>query len=442
MHPGYESIHHALSQLPHLVSGFAQRPAVMHLRHGIGHLLSVINLLAPLSVVIAALGLLNTLRQNTIKRNQDVAKSTREILTRAGTKAYLLNWSLIGNMNISAGVLQLREMIEARIGKTPTVKDFESFLADRPLVESMIEKAWRDSGVIAQFLQESLEFGQIRADLGDKIALIQEALDIVVTRLRLLFMVDAFSIDSFRNNPRYRSIARSATARQPDAMTNLQGLFLSAVRIPEKDSFSEACTLLEHFADITAAASDKRILKLLRQRPHAILRMRDFFERKRHERLDRVFRKQFSRQVNDRLPLEAELLCKAADEALYRAGNTRRAQQRLERSSLRIHRIFHGVYGSEDMDEASTNFLTAHLASERKTMSTLTALLRLKFLGVTDPDVDFHLAVITGIRELLESADTRGASRSSTTPTLLAKHSNASSADQEDWPGLAVALDF
>ena len=132
-----------------LTSTLISTLAYQSIRHLLGQLLSIINKFAPLSVVIAALGFLNTLKQNSAKRNQDEAKSAREVLNKAGTKAYILNWSLIGNMEISSGVLQLREMIETRLGKTPTVQEFEALLADQSLIESMIEKAWRDSGAIA-----------------------------------------------------------------------------------------------------------------------------------------------------------------------------------------------------------------------------------------------------------------------------------------------------
>lgn len=422
-----------------LISTLISTLAYQSIRHPLGQLLSIINKFAPLSVVIAALGFLNTLKQNSAKRNQDEAKSTREVLNKAGTKAYILNWSLIGNMEISSGVLQLREMIETRLGKTPTVQEFEALLADQPLIESMIEKAWRDSGAIAQFRQEALEFGQIRADLGDKIPLIQEALEIVATRLRLLFKIDTFVLYSFRKDPAYRSIARSATAKRPDPMTNLQRLFLRSVGLPKEGAFSEACSLLEQFSTITATAADKRILKLLKHRLHPLARIKDLLQQKQQDRLDQRFRQQFARQLNARLPAEAPLLCEAADEVLHRATRIRRTQQRLENSSNRIAHLFSGLSQSEDLADASKKFLAAHSADELRAMALLKGMLRLKYAGIPDPEIDLHLATGTGILELLKSADARGANHDTIPLDVLARHENTLSEDQDGWPALAAA---
>lgn len=414
-------------------------PGYHSIRHALGYLLSIINRFAPLSVVIAALAFLNTLKQNGAKRNQDEAKAAREVLNKAGTKAYLLNWSLVGNMEIIAGVLQLREMIEARIGKTPTPQEFEALLADQPLIESLVEKAWRDSGIVAQFRQEALEFGQISADLGDRIPLIQEALEVITTRLRILFKIDTFVLYSLRNDPAYRGIPHSATARRPDPITNLQRLFLRAANVPAKDAFSEACTLLQQFSTITATAADKRILKLIRPRWHPLAHLNDFVQRKQQDRLDRRFHQQFARQVKERLPSEATLLCEAADEVLRRANRTRLTQQRLENSSRRITHIFRGLSDSEDLRDASTKFLSAHSTGELLVMASLKDLLRLKYLGIHDPDIDFHLAVTTGTLELLKSADSRGAKHGASPSDVLARHQAALSSDRDGWSALATA---
>jgi hypothetical protein len=59
--------------------------------------LAIISKLAPLSIVIAALALLHNFRQAWLKRDRDDATAVREVLNKLGAKAYLLNWSLIGD---------------------------------------------------------------------------------------------------------------------------------------------------------------------------------------------------------------------------------------------------------------------------------------------------------------------------------------------------------
>src|SRR6202023_166980 len=114
-------------------------------------LLLVVSKLAPLSVVIAALALLHNFWQAIIKRKRDDAIALRETIGRLGVRAYILNWSLIGNSTIAAGILEVREQIETRVGKAPSAEEIVSFVSEKLLFESVIEKAWRDAKISDKF---------------------------------------------------------------------------------------------------------------------------------------------------------------------------------------------------------------------------------------------------------------------------------------------------
>src|SRR5271156_658406 len=119
---------------------------------------------------------------------------------------YLLNWSLIGHLEFSATVLRVRELIEERVGKSPSASALVTLFSDKPLMASIVEKAWRDSGVGEKFRQHVFEFGQVQAEMGNRIPLVQEAFEAISARLRVSFMTDVFLVNAIRTSDKYRSI--------------------------------------------------------------------------------------------------------------------------------------------------------------------------------------------------------------------------------------------
>jgi hypothetical protein len=411
-------------------------PGHESIRHILSHVLTWVSALAPLSIIIAALSFLNTLRQRSAKRDEDEAKAAREVLNKAGTKAYLLNWSLIGKMEISAGVLQIRELIEARVGKTPAAADLAALLGEQNLMEAIVEKGWRDSGAIAKFRQEALEFGQIGAEVGERIPLVQEALEVISARLRTLFLLDTFVVVDMRDKHRYRGVTQPGAAGPAEMMANLHRQLLRAASVPDKGSFSEACTLLERLSGVTATAPDASILRMLRSRYLFAGKFKSALEQRRRERANRRIREELGRRFREKFPSEAPLLDQATDALLRNFAETNLTQQRLEHSAERIVHIFGGAGGGEKLTEAVQKFLVNHTADETRNMGWLKSLLRLKYAGVTDPDVDMHLGTGAGVLKLLQMALDRGGDQHISVEIVLDRHKGILSDERDGWSAL------
>jgi hypothetical protein len=385
--------------------------------------LSVVTKLAPLSVIIAALALLHNVRQARAKRDRDEAIAVRQILNKLGVKAYLLSWSLVGSAPIAAGALQMRESIEARIGRHPSAADLASFTADQLLFEAVVEKAWRDSKVIERFQSEALEFGTLRADLGNRVPLIQAALRVVDTRLRLLFLLNTFVVFSIRNDQSYKGLAQARQSGQvTDAMAQMHRLLLRAANVPETSAFSEACKLLEEFSQVAASADDHTILRLVRRNRSSVQRLQDWLGEQSGSRRESDEQQELLQKLRDRAPGEFALLKQAVEESMRRIRSERRGVAAIERSRTRMLQAFKGHPGASSLEQAARAFLASQAEHEASDLTSLSSLLRLRSLGVQDPDIDFFLGSITGVTELAKSALDRGADIKASLPVVLARH--------------------
>jgi hypothetical protein len=387
--------------------------------------LGAITKLAPLSVIIAALALLHNFRQAAVKRDRDEASAIREILSKLGVKAYVLNWSLVGSSPIAAAVQQIREAIETRIGKKPSGEDLASFISDQLLFEGVVEKAWRDSKVIERFQSEALEFGKLRSDLGDRVPVMQAALQEIDTRLRMLFLLNTFVVFSMRNDDRYKTLGRAGESRQSgagDAMAELQRLLFSASSVPDRGAFSEACKFIEEFSRAATSATDDAILDLTRHRRSYLRRFRDWQAVKKSRHRDDNERYGLLQKLKDKAPDEFPLMTLVVDNVMQKRHDARVGARLLEQSSMRTLQVLKGNPRAGDLNSSIENFLTKHGRHESAELKSLSALLRIRSLGVDDPDVDVLLASPTGVTELLKSAVSRGGRVGVTLQEVLARH--------------------
>jgi hypothetical protein len=382
-------------------------PADEQIHHWLGQLLKTIGKLAPLSIVVAALSFLYTLRQGRAKRDEDKARNLREILNKAGIMGYLLNWSSIGNFEFSAAVLRVRELIEERVGKAPSASALVTLFGDQLLMDSIVEKAWRDSGVGEKFRQHAFEFGQLQAAMGNRIPLVQEAFEAISAGLRVSFMTDVFIVNSIRTSDKYRRIPPRVSGDQ-EAIAYIHRQLLSAAQVPKMEAFSKACTVLQRFAEITAVATDKSLLKITAS-PTLVFRVEEYFHANKQDRLDRPFRQQATQTLAEKFPAEASLLTQAVDGFLRQRRNMRANERRLQTSYEQIAHVFRGLKGSTELNESCREFIAERAASASTDLAPLEKLISLKCMGVNDPQIDFSLGLGSDVLDLLKSALSRGA---------------------------------
>lgn len=407
-------------------------PIAESLRDYVSEPLRVATKLTPLSIVVAAFSLivaalsfLNTLRQAKIKRQQERAQRFREMLSTAGIAAYTLAWSLVGNLDISTALLQLLEAIETRLGKSPSMGAIEELLEERLLISSMIGKAWRDSGIVAKFRQDTIEFGRIHVAIGNQIPLAQEALEVINAKLRTLLISDILLMRAMRNEKNWPTGISKPVNYLFERLS-------AAATVPEEEIFSEGCQLLSGFAGVIALADDMRVLKLL-EPPSALFRTKEYVRIKYRERKARLFRREIAAKLAHHRPEECLLLCEAVDSTLRLIKNARKSQQRLQLSADRVADLFGGLEGSDALEMTAKNFLDYRIVDGSKKAHALVQLLRLECLGVVDPEVDFRLAVEADVLSLVKSAGTRGAQGQVTIPKLLDRHGSVQPTSDADW---------
>ncbi len=378
-----------------------------------------INKLAPLSIVITALGILNTIRLARVKRRQDDAQALRETLNTAGTTANTLNWSLLGRSDVTIPLLALRDMIETRLTKPVTAQALSGLLNDQLLIEPMIAKAWRDSGEFDRFRQQFLDFGRLEAEIGSRIPLVYEALERINAQLRVLLHTDSNLIVTVRNDSRYRNIA-SLAGKPVDPLSHVHRMFAKDARHSSPESFSHASQFLNALAGATASASDKRILMLFR--PLGLLdRWKHYLARRNAERRDRILRPQLARQLEENFPNEAPMLTVALDTVLSKTRELRQNDLILRDSAEKITNTLRTSQDS-DLAKATKKLVETLSSSYRDDIYTMHALIRLKTLGIPDPEIDAALGLEIGSLELVKSADARGANLMQGPKTILNQH--------------------
>ena len=386
--------------------------------------LAFVQTLAPLSVVIAAIGFLHNVRQTRIKREHDEAASVREVLNSLGTRAYLLNWSMIGSPPplVAAGVLHIREAIEARIGMKPSDAEVASFIADKVLSESIVEKAWRDSKVLERFQNEALEFGKLRADLGNRVPIIQAALSEIDTRLRLLFLLNTFVIFSMRNDAGFKTLGKSpGTGSQEPAVSLLHRLLLRASHIPKETAFSEACSFLEKFCAATTTVSDERILLLIRHR-RWLQGLRDWWSKRQSRKTGNAQQRALLKRLRENAAGHFHLLRRVAEEIFKTRDQERAATDARKRSATRLLYAVRGNGDRAALEKATQEFLVKMEAASSEHLATQLQLLELRAQGVDDPDIDLLLASSFDLPDLIQAALERGANANVSVDAVLARH--------------------
>ncbi len=386
-------------------------------------ILGIIAKFAPLSIIIAALGFLQSVRQARIKRDHDDAVSVRGVLNSLGTKTYVLEWSLLGSPPslIAASVMQIREAVEERIGKAPADHEIAEFLSEQLLAEGIVEKSLRDSKVIERFQSEALEFGKLRADLGNRLPLVQAAFAEVETRLRMLFLLDSFLIFAMRNKPEYKELKGRDPGMPPVGMSGLHRLLLQHLILPDREAFSEACGFLQEFCEAAGAANDRRVLSLTRRR-HLFPKLGDWWSTRRDLRGDDSEEKVLLKKLKENAGEHFNLLSPVVAE-LSKARRQERVASRLrQRSALRILGALDNQGEGSKLAKVTRAFLAKCEATTGDSSATMFNLLQLRARGIDDPDIDALLASASGAVELLKSALDRGATGDVGSGEILARH--------------------
>ena len=364
--------------------------------------------LAPLSIVLTALGILNTIRLARVKRREDQAKAIRETLNSAGTSAYILTWSLLGGMSAKVPLLELRDAIETRLGKPVAAQPLLDLLNDQLLIEPMIGKAWRDSGAIDRFRQEAFEFSRLSADIGSRIPLVHEALEQINAKLRVLLQADSTLTVNVRNDKNYRTLPPAHPGQPNDPLHRVMTLLLSDTPRNNSETFQTSTGFLNALAAATASASDRRILRLVHARM-ILPRWKNHFAERAAKDRDRPVRAEIAAQFQQVIPQEAGPLTSALDAALKQTHTLHQKEQLLRHNAAYILHTLKTSDENPKLRDAVQGFVQALAKKNEEEIWKTHALIRLKALGVGDPEIDVHLAIATGTPELLKSAMNLGA---------------------------------
>ncbi len=391
--------------------------------------IKIIAQLAPLSVLIAALTLINNLRQAKIKRKLDEANALREVFSRLGVKSYLLNWSLIGNSQIMAAVLHIREAIEARLGNNPSSEELRQVISDQILFESLVEKALQDSKFTEKFQMEALEFGKFKADLGNRIPLLEEALQIVEVQLRMLFLLNTFLIFSIRNDQGYKALGQSETDQE--VMEELHRLLLRASMIKDKNSFSEGCKFIEEISDAATRADDDTILQLAHYRLSWIENCKCWLAEQRRQYRERKKYNELIQNLKQNAPKEFQLLKISADNIKQKKRISRNNSKLLEQSGNHILRTLKGVANYNSLKKTIEKLIESRNTEESEDLETMSTLLKIRSLGIEDPNIDIFLASSMGTVQLVQSAIQQGASVNISLSEVIEKHKDYFNKDEK-----------
>lgn len=402
------------------------------LPHFLGEIDTFIQKLASLSIVIAVLTFLNTLRLQRAKRLQEEATNLRQTLNMAGTKAYLLEWSLIGGIDIKAGILQLRESIEARLGQKQTAEAISKLFSEKQLIEAMVEKAWQDSGAVVRFRQEAFDFSRIQADLGNRIPMVYQGLNEIGAKLRTLLKSDILIVFSMQDEARNWKALEYLSTDTESAMAQIHSELLRATEGPETDGFNKACKFLECLAGITGNAKDKRLLQLIKP-PGRFIRAKQHLRVTLHDRLDRKLKLRIQRRLQELFPNESSMLCKAVDITFEERSKALSLGMKLKNSADRIAHAMKGLSGSSELAEATAKFLATQSSELLKKSKMLEGLISLKCVAINDAQIDFIIGSLTGMVDLLASAESRGASRYANVDVVLDRHKQLLSGSNDEW---------
>jgi hypothetical protein len=388
--------------------------------------------LAPLSIVVAALTFINTIRQARAKQKEDKVQAIRQTLIKAGTAAYVLNWSLLGDPEFAAGVLEIRDLIENRLGKQPPITEIQKLFSDQVLVEGIIEKAWRDSGATAKYRVDALEFSRFQAEIGNRIPIVQDAFEHVSSQLRMLLLSEIFLIQSVRNDEAYRTIAAMVQDKSADPLSHIQRKFLSELKRKDTTPFTEACRLIEAIANVAAIAPNRKILALLDQ-PFWLTSINERWRAAKLRKTSQTLETNVLQKLRQNFPAESDLLVPAATKILREHQAIVEMEHRFQTSLENVTRHFGGLPGSTKLESACKAFLTAQLEARRRQDNIMLSFVRLKCLAVDDPNIDIFLGVNAESTELLEKALSKGANPNVGDKQVLARYKETLSKNDDTW---------
>jgi hypothetical protein len=383
-------------------------------------LLDFIARLAPFSVVIAVLALLNNYRQAEQRRRDERVQRTRELLSKLGTAAYVVAWtSLLGESDVEVALLRIRDELQRRLGSTPTAEAIRDVLADQRLREAMVHEGFSASGSNARVEEQVKEFARLRSEITFHNSALEMAMDEIEghLRVRLLRALNvAMALRDEHHVLRAGIVDESGKMHAPLAYAHW--ILRNDAEIPRQEGLSEALKVIEALGDLVVRAPDSTVRRLY-ARPRAIRRVRRWIQRRRRARAAARKYAELRLRIRQRAGSDSDGLGRAIDFVIAEASKVEDVRLELAAASANFARLA-GTAASRDLVDAIAAFCDAR--SQDKRHLELECLLEFKAQGVDDPDIDVFLAAASGVVPLLESALVRGGNPNVGILTVIKRH--------------------
>jgi hypothetical protein len=387
-------------------------------------LLDLIAQLAPLSIIIAALGLLNNYRQVRQRRKDEKVQRTRELLSQLGKTAYVMIWTSFGDAEVEVAVLRIRDELQKRLGATPTKESIRDLVADQRLREAIVHEAFSASGFNARKHDDVTEFARLRASVAFSNDAVQAAMDSIEARLRVRLML-ALNIVLALRNEKHALRSGGEPPKEKAPLAYAHQVLRNDAELPREENLSKACKFIEELGNVALHASDSAVLRLY-GKPGIIQRFVRWKRRKRRERLLSTESTRLRAQILEKFPGDSGPLAAVIDYAVKQRERLDLARDQFIEARARLKKIFGEREGVERFMDAADEFLASKLQEDEDAQDQLEALLALKTQGLDDPDIDMFLAVSSGVTPLLKSALERGGNRGLSIGSLMRRYQAAS----------------
>jgi hypothetical protein len=387
-------------------------------------ILDLIVQLAPFSIIIAALGLLNNYRQAGRRRKDEKIQRTRELLSQLGKSAYVMIWTSFGDAEVEVAVLRIRDELQKRLGVEPTKEAIRDLISDQRLREAIVHEAFRESGFTARMQDEVTDFARLRATIAFSNELVQAAMDAVAAWLRVRLMVAVYVVMALRDekHPLRRA---DELPKEKTPLAYAHQVLRGDAELPRDESLSKACKFIEELGNVALHASDAAVLRLY-TKPNVIRKLMDWRKRARQARLLSGESSRLRVRILKGFPADASALAAVIDFVFAQRGSLEAARSQLAEGRERLAKIFGDKKGVEQLLAAADEFRQDRIQEQEKRQEQLETLLAFKQQGIDDPDVDMFLAVSSGEASLLKAALARGANPGLGILSLIRRHQPAS----------------
>lgn len=385
-------------------------------------LLDFVSLLAPLSIVVAALALVNSYRQAEQRRRDEKVQRIRELVSELGTLAYVVKWASLGDSDVDIAVLRIRDDIQKRLGPTPTAEEIRTLMTDQRLREALVWDAFAASGSSERVVQQMKDFARLRARLQFFNNVVETAMDTIAACMRVRLMRSMFIVLGLRN-PQHSLRSPGTTDVERSPLAHTHRVLRADAQQPRENGLSEALDVIEELGNFVLRAPDSAVLRL-GAKAGPSRRLWSWLQRKRGARTENVKAADLRNRILTNFPDYAELLDPAISYVLAARNNLPTDQRQLVATNARFARLG-GSAATQKLRDAVGKFLVVHFEEEEEEQSQLEALLELKAQGVEDPDIDLFLAAASGVHSLQESAISRGANSNVDILGVLRRHMGA-----------------